>query len=277
MHDHSFKNEHGRFPVTTDVLQNIQHDIQMLSKAIAGMGGDAAIFTKGGDVAAVDGEVVESHGSGKCIEKLMDSKNFAVQGEIYDVLETTGYLNDNYGKMHSNMFDLPTQINGLRSSIDTVSSQLSTNVQQIINRENALQSNLESKVNELRNQMAQSVAQLNNQLAQSVAQLNSQIANIEKHTVPKGALMLMARDASYVDNWCIEKGWVSSDYISEERKRDLANFWGDKISFETFSSAHFSTKKYRVLMCNGFPFEPFINSIFRDIRNNDFVLYIKCL
>lgn len=266
MHDHSFKNEHGRFPVTTDVLQNIQHDIQMLSKAIAGMGGDAAIFTKGGDVAAVDGEVVESHGRGQRIEKLMDSKNFAVQGEIYDVLETTGYLNDNYGSPHSNMFDLPTQIKELRSSINTVSSQLSTNVQQIISRENSLKSNLESTVAELRNQMAQSVAQLNNQ-----------IANIEKHTVPKGALMIVARDASYVDNWCIEKGWVSSDYISEERKRDLANFWGDKISFETFSSAHFSTKKYRVLMCNGFPFEPFINSIFRDIRNNDFVLYIKCL
>ena len=115
MHNHGFKNEHGRFPVTTDVLQNIQHDIQMLSKAIAGMGGDAAIFTKGGDVAAVDGEVVESHGRGKRIKKLMDSKNFAVQGEIYGVLETTGYLNDNYGRTHSDMFDLPSKFASLEA------------------------------------------------------------------------------------------------------------------------------------------------------------------
>lgn len=238
MHYHSFQNEHGRFPVTTDVLQNIQHDIQMLSKAIAGMGGDAAIFTKGGDVAAVDGEVVESHGSGQRIKKLMDPKNFAVQGEIYDVLETTGYLNSGFGRTHSNMFDLPSKFASLEAN------------------DKQLRDTIELRSSDLNGAMATrfadyaaQLAELRNQLAQATAALNTQIANVEKHTEPKGAMGLFL-----VTDGLIERGWVPCATVYAETKKALDAFWGDKITYTGGQWASSTRPSYpNVDTCNGIP------------------------
>lgn len=266
MHDHSFKNEHGRFPVTTDVLQNIQHDIQMLSKAIAGMGGDAAIFTKGGDVAAVDGEVVESHGRGKRIEKLMDSKNFAVQGEIYDVLETTGYLNDIYGRTHSDMFDLPSKF----ASLEAYDRQLRDTIEL---RSNDLNTAMATRFADY----AAQLTELRNQLAQAVSQLNNQIANIEKHTVPKGAIMLdyRYRPNTNFSDYCISKGFVPANFIHTSVKTELQNFWGDKITFDCIESTRESG--WAVNTCNGITISTFRQKIITDKDGYGYGLYIKCL
>lgn len=266
MHDHSFKNEHGRFPVTTDVLQNIQHDIQMLSKAIAGMGGDAAIFTKGGDVAAVDGEVVESHGRGQRIEKLKDPKNFAVQGEIYDVLETTGYLNDNFGRTHSNMFDLPSKF----ASLEAYDKQLRETIEL---RSKDILDYIDTK----HNTFASQLGELRTQLAQAVAQLNNQIANIEKHTVPKGAIML---DYGYRPNtnfsdYCISRGFVPTHHIQPSVKTELQSFWGEQITFDYIESTR--TPGWAVNACNGIEVSTFRHKQIRDKDGYGYHLYIKCL
>ena len=263
MHNHSFKNEHGRFPVTTDVLQNIQHDIQMLSKAIAGMGGDAAIFTKGGDVAAVDGEVVESHGRGKCIKKLMDSKNFAVQGEIYDVLETTGYLNDNYGRTHSDMFDLPSKF----ASLEAYDRQLRDTIELRSNDLNTAMAtrfaDYAAQLAELRNQLAQAVNELRGLITQTSADINTQIANINKQIPPKGTIATCV----WVEA-AIKLGWVPCMTNLGYWKDKLADYWGSNITFELTGTRN----TYAVATCNGLDLRAL-----RGQEINGRTVFVKCI